>query len=388
MNIQGLTSGYAFSRNPIIITNDWPSRLSKTGTYYIEYNGAKIYEGCFYPPLSINLSEIADAAIDFFPEPPADNENPLIMIEDAENFRCRTLYAQFDYDGNDCEIECVVVPGGIPSRSYRQITGRRKDIFTERFLNPGNNFFLTTRSASWRIVIRETELYPLYFLGRPDINFYVKELCSGLKFHPESNPDGVCALDIAALRKHFFTEYGIIPSIFDVFCDDSFSCRIVIERAIPSKDRYLIKFRNSLGVFELIEITENFTVTPEYEEADDAAFKRYDPVSDCFLHERDRIERKLSLSTEILVKNEERIRFLMDMIASEEVYLIGILDMPVKAIPSIDGFSHALHPESPETLSLKLDISDREMNIMQDMIDGSEGVKPKVFSPEFSKQFN
>ena len=76
------------------------------------------------------------------------------------------------------------------------------------------------------------------------------------------------------------------------------------------------------------------------------------------------------------------------MIGSEEVYLLDLTPTPLKVIPSVENFSYRPRPESPEKFSIKLELSDSEINIMQDIIDGSDGMKPRIFSKQFSIQFN
>ena len=108
------------------------------------------------------------------------------------------------------------------------------------------------------------------------------------------------ALDIDALRKQFFDEYGVLSNSFDIYKGDpsQYSCSIVIERSDPAQERYRLKFRNSLGVFEIIELAGELTITPDYAAADEARFSRYDAETDDFTADRERITRPQSLTIE------------------------------------------------------------------------------------------
>jgi len=75
--------------------------------------------------------------------------------------------------------------------------------------------------------------------------------------------------------------------------------------------------------------------------------------------------------------------FLMDMLSSEEVYLLDMISIPVRVIPSVDEMQYLATPDEPAIFTLKLDIADTETNIMQEIIDGTEGKKPRVFSKQF-----
>lgn len=391
MKVQNVTSGFAFARNPIILRETFPVNAydRRGGKLTIMMSGTNIYEGRFFPPLNIDVSEIIDAYIWNFPEPPENNADPIVEIYDWGTLADFSIYALAEFDGCEGECEFMAIPGGISKQNFRRFVNMGTDVFDSRFLNPKGNFFLTTRTAGWRVIMKETELYPLYFIiKQKQEQIDVVETVTGktLSFGPLG--DGVSALDVDALRRRFMAEYKVIPNIFDVYMAGVFSCRIVVERSDISKERYRLKFRNSLGVFEIIELTGELSISPEYEDAEETTFKRLDSVTGDFYTERERVERRQSITVETGVKRPDEVRFLMDMIASEEVYLLDLTALPVKVIPSVEEFTYRPRPEAPEKFSIKLAIADTETNIMQDIIDGSEGRKPRVFSKQFSKQFN
>lgn len=390
MNVQGMKSGYVFSRNPIILRNSYPSSAfdSRGGTFSLMLDGTNIYEGRFFPPMEIDLSEILDSHVAFFPEPPEDSETPIIEIEDAGELGCRYCYFLSDYDSYEAKAEFMVIPGGVSKQNYKRLFATGQDAFTARFLNPKNNYFLTTRTAGWRIILKETELFPLYFLSNKNQGITVVEAVTKQALTLNVVSLGVYALDISAIRRWFFQECRVISNIFDIYTGGTYSCRIVVERSDISKERYRLKFRNSLGVFEIIELTGELSISPDYSAAEEASFKRYDFVTGSFYSERERVERRQSVSVETGIKRPEEVRFLMDMIGSEEVYLLDLTPFPLKVIPTVEEFSYRPRPETPEKFMLKLEIADSETNIMQEIIDGSEGRKPRVFSKQFSKQFN
>ncbi len=391
MKFQGIKSGYAFSRNPIILRETYPSDAfdKNGGSFSIMLDGTNIYEGRFFPPMEIDLSEILDAYVSYFPEPPEDNENPVIEIEDAGELSCRQCFVVAEYDSLESEGNFTVIPGGVSKQNYKRLLTTGQDAFTARFLNFKNNFFLTTRTAGWRVILKETELYPLYFLvSQQEEQITAIETITRTELTFDRLYPGVYALDINALRRRFMSENRVIPNVFDIYMAGVFSCRIVVERSNISKDRYRLKFRNSLGVFEIIELTGELSITPDYSAAEEASFKRYDSITVDFYTDRERVERKQSITVETGVKRPNEVRFLMDMIGSDEVYLLDLTPFPLKVIPSVEEFTYKPRPDTPEKFTLKLEISDSEINIMQEIIDGSEGRKPRVFSKQFSKQFN
>lgn len=391
MKVQNVTSGFAFARNPIILRETFPGDAfdRRGGKLTIIMSGTNIYEGRFFPPLNIDISEIIDAFIWNFPEPPEDNTDPIVEIYDWGTLADFSIQAIAEYDGYEGECDFWAIPGGISKQNFRRFVNLGTDVFDSRFLNPKGNFFFTTRTAGWRVIMKETELYPLYFLIKNEQQQQIDiiETVTG-KTMSIVFGNGVAALDVDALRRRFMEQYKVIPNIFDIYMGGVFSCRIVVEKSDITKERYRLKFRNSLGVFEIIELTGELSISPEYEDTDETTFKRLDSVTGDFYTERERIERSLAVTVETGVKRPDEVRFLMDMIASEEVYLLDLTALPVKVIPSVEEFTYRQRPEAPEKFTIKLAIADTETNIMQDIIDGSEGRKPRVFSKQFSKQFN
>lgn len=388
--------GIAFSKNPILLRSSLAvdGYNPITGIPFSVYASGmnQRYVGRYNQPFSVNISEIVDAYAYTIGEPIMSYHiNGVREVENEGTMSERMVYVDITEDNLD-EWQCLIIAGGVSRQNYRRYARMKTDAFEARFLNNANNFFMTTRTAGWRIVMKETELYPLYFISLEDFLYMtVVERTTGKTLIQEGNLDsGIFALDIDALRKQFFDEYGVLSNSFDIYKGDpsQYSCSIVIERSDPARERYRLKFRNSLGVFEIIELAGELTITPDYAEADEARFSRYDAETDAFTADRERIPRPQSLTIETGVMRADNVRFLMDMIGSEDVYLLDLSELPVKVIPSIEELKYKPRPETPQKFTVKLQMAEDETNIMQDIIDGTEGRKPRVFSKQFSKQFN
>lgn len=394
-----IKKGIAFTENPINLCSDVSIAEAEynpvTGIpFTVSAPGMKQrYTGRYNQPFDVNVSEIVNPYAEYIGEPRsgAPTVNGVIEIEDLIDLERRRIYVCITDDDID-EWNCLIFPGGISRQNYRILTSLGTDIFENRFLNNAGNFFMTTRTAGWRIVLKETELYPMYFFNMDDsLYMTVVELTTGKTMMQEGQlKKGVFALDIDAVRKCFFEEYGVLSSVFDIYKGNpsEYSCRIVIERSEPTRERYRLKFRNSLGVFEIIELNGELTISPDYSAADDAGFNRYDAVTDGFSTYRERIIRPQSLTVDTFVSHTDAVRFFMDMIGSEEVFLLDLTEYPLRVIPSIEDMNYKARPTEPQTFTVTLRIAEDESNIMQDIIDGNEGRKPRVFSKQFSKQFN
>lgn len=392
-----IKAGIAFSKNPIVLhssltVDDYNPITGIPFTVYTSGMGQR-YIGRYNQPFNVNISEIVDAYAYYIREPwsGAPCINGVIEIEDLGTMYDRMVFVDVTDDKLD-KWQCYVIPGGVSRQNFRRYNLLGTDVFESRFLNNANNFFMTTRTAGWCIVLKESELYPLYFISLEDAMYMtVVERTTGKSLVQEARlGSGIFALDIDAVRRQFFDDYGVLSNIFDIYKGNptQYSCRIVIERCEPSRERYRLKFRNSLGVFEIIELSGELAISQDYATADEARFSRYDAVTDSFTTDRERIASTRSLSIETGIIRADCVRFLMDMIGSEEVYLLDLSELPVKVIPSIEELQFKPRPEAPQKYTVKLQVTEDETNIMQDIIDGTEGHKPRVFSLQFTKQFN
>ena len=88
MIAQNINMGYAFSRNPIVLRENFPGANNSPhtpGKFSIDVGGTIIFEGRFTSPLNVDIADIADSVIPYLPEPPAENESPVILIEDESH---------------------------------------------------------------------------------------------------------------------------------------------------------------------------------------------------------------------------------------------------------------------------------------------------------------
>jgi hypothetical protein len=386
-------SGYVFTRNPIIISNNFSESADgiNDGIKFDITMGndtTAIYNGMSSLPLNVNVAEILDANSEFFAEVPDGNTDYICKIEDDRRIDQRiATIREYTDNGYEDDASVIVIPGGISKQNYKALDAMGTDIFLQRFHNPACNFFMTTRTIGWRIAMKETELMPLYFLSEKEQFITLVELTQNIRYGAYIQR-GVYAFDVSVLRRELYDDEGVISNMFDVYRDGKYACRIVIERSDATKERYRLKFRNSLGVFEVIEITGQMAITPEFDPDGDAVFNRYDSVTDDYYSARERVSRPQSISIVTGSKRSDEVRFLMDMLSSEEVYLLNMISIPVRVIPSVDEMQYLATPDGPAIFTLKLDIADTETNIMQEIIDGTEGKKPRVFSKQFNDKFN
>ncbi|MCS3335713.1 hypothetical protein NXU97_19775 [Bacteroides xylanisolvens] len=123
------------------------------------------------------------------------------------------------------------------------------------------------------------------------------------------------------------------------------------------------------------------------DEDEDAVFRRYDEITDDYYSDRIRTEIQEVVTIKTGFKRPQEIRFLLDLLSSDNVYLSGYGQEEIKVIPSAEEFSYRVRPDAPQNVTLKLTFAEKESNWTGE-ITKSGYRKPRVHSKEFSKQFN
>lgn len=388
--LKPIASGHVFTRNPLMLNMPMRGKcvFSIYGQGYTREQPA--YQGEFTAPDTINLAEFIEAII-----PPIDDlgEQEAMITYGLHD---GSITIEVD-DGSQEPLSWQVIAhqGGVSKQNYRKLSQAGTDIFEARFLNPACNFFLTTRTHDWRLNIKETELYPLIFFYPLQGTFALCDIISGNTVslpasHDETDYHGqLCALNLKAVRQHFLDKYGSITGAFDVLVDDKPAARIAIQEARPQRERYRLKFRNSYGVFEIIELTGEAQWAPDFDnQQDEGSNKRYMPDIDDFSSWRQRLSVTSVIKVSTGYKTNNELHFLLDAIASDECYLLDIDGDPIKVIPSTEELSYPHRPNSPQTFDIELRPVDSDTCITDNISTSAMPARGGLFSEQFTEQFD
>lgn len=371
-------TGNAFTRNPIFLSVSSCSMA----TYSIRMNNEEIFKGNGIGEFRVNIAEIVETGITGARILP-DNTDHILAVSglSAEV----TIHVVNEGEEED-NLSFTAWKGGISKKEFKRLRNMGTDIFSLKFLNESCNFFFTTRSNDWRITMRETELYPLCFIY-PGHELKITELLTGQSLAIPGTAGNFYALNLEAVRLKFFTDYGVLANLFDVYSGDTFALRIGIEQSPTVRERYRLRFLNSYGVYEVFSLEGEASVTPGMDEDEDAVFRRYDEITDDYYSDRIRTEIQEAVTIKTGFKRPQEIRFLLDLLSSDDVYLSGYGREEIKVIPSAEEFSYRVRPDAPQNVTLKLTFADKESNWTGEITESGYR-KPKVHSKEFSKQFN
>ncbi|MBV0905210.1 hypothetical protein KSX49_05425 [Phocaeicola dorei] len=371
-------TGNAFTRNPIFLSVSSCSMA----TYSIRMNNEEIFKGNGIGEFRVNIAEIVETGITGARILP-DNMDHILAVSglSAEV----TIHVVNEGEEED-NLSFTAWKGGISKKEFKRLRNMGTDIFSLKFLNESCNFFFTTRSNDWRIMMRETELYPLCFIY-PEHELKITELLTGQSLAIPGTAGNFYALNLEAVRLKFFTDYGVLANLFDVYSGDTFALRIGIEQSPTVREHYRLRFLNSYGTYEVFSLEGEASVTPGMDEDEDAVFRRYDEITDDYYSDRIRTEIQEAVTIKTGFKRPQEIRFLLDLLSSDDVYLSGYGQEEIKVIPSVEEFSYRVRPDAPQNVTLKLTFAEKESNWTGEITESGYW-KPGVHSKEFSKQFN
>lgn len=285
--------------------------------------------------------------------------------------------------GDALTLNHIAVLGGISKRALRHLKADGSNIFTFKLMNSAGNFFMTTRSTSRQICIRETEIKPLLFIA-PAAQITVQAE-NGVTKTIDCCVGTCYALNIEAVRKAFFVENNILANRFDIFTTDGLAVTIIITPSYVEKERYYLDFLNSYGAYERIEVTGK----PElgHDDADGDTYSAYDDMVDDYVECRERVSSVDMLTVNTGFKGESELMFLLDMLSSDDIRLIGYEDREIKVNVSADSLAVAKNMAEPQELTLKLRFADSEKHFTQALL-GSDFDNPRIHSSEFEMTFN
>ena len=371
-------TGNAFTRNPIFLSVS----SSSMATYSIRMNNEEVFKGNGIGEFRVNIAEIVETGITDA-RILSDNTEHLLAVSglSAEV----TIHVVNEGEEED-NLSFTAWKGGISKKEFRRLRNMGTDIFSLKFLNESCNFFFTTRSNDWRITMRETELYPLCFIY-PGHELKITELLTGQNLAVPGTTGSLYALNLEAVSLKFFTAYGVPANLFDVYSGDTFALRIGIEQSPTVREHYRLRFLNSYGTYEVFSLEGEAGVTPGMDEDEDAVFRRYDEITDDYYSDRIRTEIQEAVTIKTGFKRPQEIRFLLDLLSSDNVYLSGYGQEEIKVIPSAEEFSYRVRPDAPQNVTLKLTFAEKESNWTGEITESGYR-KPGVHSKEFSKQFN
>lgn len=367
-------SGLAFAGNRCAVAVS-AGVSGQTHRITVNVGGRTAYEASVVTPLTFDISDIVQAATSGYSGAYFYDGAFVGEVEDYGTMSDRLVRVT----GTGVQHSFVAVPGRTLPEVLKSLPGK-EDIFTARFLNSAGNRFLTVRTDARVMSIPETDLEPLLIITKGSETIKFTDVLSGKSLEAEigSGDFSVYAVDISRLRRLFFTRFGVLASTFNVrFNNVAPGMTLAVERVAPAKERYRVRFLNRYGAVESLSLTGTFTVEPTQIYQD---FKRYDAGLDRFVRSRGVVDYDMTIKANARSAGTISPAFLLEMLASDDVYLQTPDGSTRRVIPSVDGLTVDLRPTTPQTYTILF-------AVVEDIVD-YPGNNSRIFTPHFSSQFN
>lgn len=309
------------------------------------------------------------------------NESTDILLADSTSATDIAISVQ-NTQGETKTLSLKAVIGGISKRLLRRLLDENSNIFTWKLLNSSVNFFKTTRTNGRIITIRETELLPIPFLY-PD--GALKIVAAGIETSLSGTAGQPVALNLYRLRQKLFQTNQKLASVFDIYSGSTKSCTIVITPGTVSRERYLLEFLNSYGAYERIEVTGIGNIESEIES--DSTYQIYDESIDDYIEARERQSARDKLQVESGYRNTEELVHLMDMLASDDIKILGLSGRNIRVNAVADNLTHAIRSTVPESIKMTLHFVDSDVRYTGSLSEDEIG-NPRIHTEQFTPQFN
>ena len=281
--------------------------------------------------------------------------------------------------GNSYIFNGFALRGGIGNEAFRKLNKNGYTIFTYRLSSHFDQFLFTTRTNGKEIRLKETELYPFVF-RHPGIPIVFKNE-SGSSITTPAQPAGTfCAMNIRSVLEQMPAGTRRI----DVCPAGEYAFHFIILPGKLSEERYLLRFRNSMGAYEILEVTGKATHTPELAEEN-----KYETLNEFGFYEerRSRVKSKGVIEVETGYKLRREFPFILDLIQSDEIYFSYPDGDSFRCHVAADSVRYRELMTEPTSVKLKIrPVSDEEF--ITPKIKFSEDIFNRIFDETFDETFN
>lgn len=250
--------------------------------------------------------------------------------------------------GEDYVFDGIAFKGGIDNQTLTVLDKEGFDIFSYRLGSHFEQFLFTTRTHSKTIKLKENELYPFVFI-HPGIDITFKSESGNLITIPAQTENAICVMDIATIRLNYFHQSGETPNYLEVWTAGQKAFTIQIIPKQISEESYLIKFKNSLGAYEIIEVVGTASHEPQISEPD-----IYQSLTGLgfYSDRRDRLSIQDIIKVETGYKTKDEILFIRDLVCSDETYFIYPNGSYFRCNVSVDKMAYKEKRVMPESIPL------------------------------------
>ena len=364
---------YCFTGNPVIFEALIDSSESinveisiEEKTYSTTYYPFKISEGSY--KVSMNISDFLHF------------ENKIEIPEDGIISAIQGFSLPFQVKiGDDYIFNGNALRGGISNEAFLQLNENNYDIFSYRLLSYTYQFLFTTRTNLNEIKIQESELYPFIFI-HPGVPLIFKSK-TGKEIITQAQTAGIfCIMNI----KNVIDEFQEVTDRIDVLVNGVYAFHFTILPKKISHEKYLLKFRNSFGAFEVLEVTGKAMHSPEFLDEN-----LWEASNEYYFYEehRSRVKSRNVIEVESGYKDRSKFSFIQDLIQSDEIYFIYPDGYIFRCHVIADRMQYRNHITEPTSVNLKIRaVFDEEFILPK--IEYPDDIFFRIFDNTHDKTFN
>jgi len=338
---------YSFVRNPIVF--EFTTTSSIMIIFTITFAGQSFLISVYpsYQPLTLNYKlsfDISDLLANIVRL--TYDATLVSQVNLAGYVQSYTVYTSgYSFTGK-------VIPGGLSKEYQKFLIHQGTNAFDYRFMNPMSNWLLTTRTDANVISMTRQELACMFFLTPCNQEIAVATNRAD-RLVITAGTEGVpCMINLPVWLASLAPETPSSPITDILFQVAGINVIQISLTDKLSEESYLIKFRNSLGVYEFIEVAGKATRAPE--SGDNSTYNVFDTDLQEFRKARQRTNVLNVLNVDTGFKSSDDLYFLGDMLAASSAWFIDRLKKQ-KCLVTSSNYAHALRQTVPETVTLKIE---------------------------------
>jgi hypothetical protein len=365
---------YSFAGNPV------PIELETDSDAIIQMDiitGGRTYPTSYYPyRVSDGIYRVRADISDYLKFEPASTvpqgEEIITPLPDfSRHFQVNI------HEGDEIlSLEGHVFYGGIGKRAIQSLAQAGMNMFSYRLAFYQTNFLFTTRTNGREITLSRAELYPFVFIhpGLP-LTFVSG---TGERLETAALAAGTAAtMDIRQVLQQFPASTTRI----EVHHQGEYAFHFALRPETPSREQYLIRFRNSLGAFEMLEVTGCATHAPEFSEED-----IYETLTafDFYEERRSRPEHRNTIAVETGYRPRRDFPFILDLVTSDKIYFTDADGYSFRCHVSAENFEYRNRMTEPASIKLQIRETVREQYETPQTDIGFD----RIFDGTFDETFN
>jgi hypothetical protein len=366
-----------FSGNPIVF--ELQSDSEAAIDYSVQVDNNTVFQGTCIPisttesfEIKVDISEIFKSYFKSYNIVESED-----IIAEISGFNISSVIT-FQQGESQIEHSAHIYRGGITNRAFRTLTENGYDIFTYRLSSYWDQFLFTTRTNGKKIKVKETELFPFIFIHSGVPVGFISE--SGTEVLTPARATGtVCSMNIKRILEQMPAGTKRIEIL--IGGETSFELNILPRKFF--EESYLLKFKNSLGAFEILEVTGRAMHIPEFSEE-----SVFETITEFNFYEEywDRTKTRNIIDVETGYKERHEFPFILDMIKSDEIYCINSDGFSFRCHVTAENAQYRNFMKEPTSIPLKIrEVLEEEFSMPEIKFDSEFD---QIFGDTFDETFN